>query len=222
MRGFYFITDAALSRAGNVSDVIQAVAAGVRVVQYREKNSPPDRMRQEARELRRLCRSVLFLVNDQVEVALEVGADGVHLGQDDLPYDAARKMLGPEKIIGVTVHNVEEALDAARLGADYLGVSPIFSTRTKADAGAPGGLALLREIRARVSLPLVAIGGITLANAREVVRAGADGLCAISAVVTSPEVKVEIARFQELFAETSPNVAPYLARSGQGRGGGSG
>jgi thiamine-phosphate pyrophosphorylase len=222
MRGFYFITDEALSRAGNVSDVEQAVAAGVRVVQYRDKHSHPDRVRQEALELRRLCRGAFFLINDRVDVALAVDADGVHLGQDDLPYQAAREILGSKKIIGVTVHNVQEALEAEQLGADYLGVSPIFSTRTKADAGAPGGLELIREIRKRVSLPLIAIGGITLNNAREVVRAGADGLCAISAVVASLDVKAEIAKFQALFADESQNVAPDGARSGPGRGGGAG
>jgi thiamine-phosphate pyrophosphorylase len=219
MRGFYFITDSTLSRAGNVSDVQNAVAAGVKVVQYREKEAPPDRMREEAGRLRRLCRDVLFLVNDRVDLALEVGADGVHLGQDDLPCETARKMLGPGRIIGRTVHNVREALEAERRGADYLGVSPIFPTRTKADAGLPGGLELLREIGQRVSLPLIAIGGINLANAREVIRAGAHGLCAISAVVAAPDVRAEIEKFQELF-----NYEPLSPRAGWpgNQGGGAG
>jgi len=123
----------------------------------------------------------------------------VHLGQEDFSYHEARKLLGPDKIIGVTVHNVAEALTAQSGGADYLGVSPIFSTATKADAGAPAGVALLAEIRRRVPLPLVAIGGITLANAPAVIAAGADAVCAISAVVTRPEVQVEIEKFQKLF-----------------------
>jgi thiamine-phosphate pyrophosphorylase len=199
MRGYYFITEARLSRAGNLSDVASAVAAGVRVVQYREKQGRPRDLVAEARQLRELCRHTLFLVNDRVDVALEVGADGVHLGQEDLSYHEARKLLGPHKIIGVTVRNGAEALAAQAGGADYLGVSPIFSTATKADAGAPIGVALLAEIRRRVSLPLIAIGGITLANAPEVIRAGADGICAISAVVTRPEVKAEIDKFQKLF-----------------------
>jgi thiamine-phosphate pyrophosphorylase len=199
MRGYYFITEARLSRAGNLSDVASAVAAGVRVVQYREKQGLTSDLVAEARQLRELCRHTLFLVNDRVDVALEVGADGVHLGQEDLSYHEARKLLGPDKIIGVTVREVAEALAAQAGGADYLGVSPIFSTATKADAGAPIGVALLAEIRRRVSLPLIAIGGITLANAPEVIRAGADGICAISAVVTRPEVKAEIDKFQKLF-----------------------
>ena len=108
-------------------------------------------------------------------------------------------MLGPEKIIGITVHNLAEAIEAQRSGADYLGVSPIFQTATKHDAGKPAGIALIEEIRARVDIPLIAIGGINLANAPEVVRAGADGLCAISAVVAKKDVGREIERFQELF-----------------------
>ena len=216
MRGFYFITDAGLSRAGNVSDVAQAVAAGVRVVQYRDKHSQPEQAREEAWQLRKLCRDVLFLVNDRVDLALEVEADGVHLGQDDLPYAAARRLLGPHKIIGLTVHNVREALEAVQLGADYLGVSPIFPTRTKADAGAAGGLRLLREIRGRVSLPLIAIGGINPANAREVIRAGADGLCAISAVVTGADVRAAIEEFQQLFADEPLSRVDQVARSTAG------
>ena len=200
MRGYYFITQASLSRAGNLSDVAAAVAAGVRVVQYRRKQGPTRELVAEARRLRELCRHIRFLVNDRLDLALKVGADGVHLGQEDLPCPVARKILGPEKIIGVTVGTVAEALAAQAGGADYLGVSPIFATATKADAGAPTGVALLAEIRRRVSLPLVAIGGITLANAPEVIAAGADAVCAIAAVVTRPEVKAEIDKFQQLFS----------------------
>jgi thiamine-phosphate pyrophosphorylase len=199
VRGYYFITEAILSRAGNASDVAAAVAAGVRVVQYRQKHGRTPDLVAEARQLRELCRHIRFLVNDRVDLVLEVGADGVHLGQEDLSCHEARSLMGPDKIIGVTVHNVAEALAAQAGGADYLGVSPIFSTATKADAGAPTGVALLAEIRRRVALPLVAIGGITLANAPAVIAAGADAVCAIAAVVTRPEVKAEIDKFQKLF-----------------------
>jgi thiamine-phosphate pyrophosphorylase len=199
LRGYYFITEAALSRAGNRHDVASAVAAGVRVVQYRQKQGQTRDLVAEARQLRELCRRTLFLVNDRVDLALEVGADGVHLGQEDLPYSEARKILGPDKIIGVTVHNLAEALAAQAWGADYLGVSPIFTTATKADAGPPAGVLLLAEIRRRVSLPLVAIGGITLANAPAVIGAGADAVCAISAVVAKTDVRAEIEKFQGLF-----------------------
>lgn len=199
MRGFYFITDARLSRAGNVADVKSAQAAGVGIVQYREKQADSRVLIEEAGRLREVCREAFFLVNDRVDVALAVGADGVHLGQQDLPCLAARRLLGPGKIIGITVSSVEEAKQAAREGADYLGVSPIFATATKSDAGEPAGVRLLKAIKREVKLPLIAIGGITLANAPLVIAAGAHGLCAISAVVTRTDVCGEIAKFQELF-----------------------
>jgi len=199
VKGYSFITDAGLSRAGNLSDVQEAVAAGVSLVQYRAKDAPLRDMLAEALELKKVCRGARFLVNDRVDMALAVEADGVHLGQEDLPCDTARRLLGPGKIIGITVGSVAEALAAARQGADYLGVSPIFPTATKPDAGTPTGLTLLREIRKAVSLPLAAIGGLTLANAAEVIAAGADLVCAISAVVTQVEVRGEVEKFQKLF-----------------------
>ena len=201
MKGYYFITDSGLSRAGNICDVQQAEACGVEVVQYRNKSAETLEMYREALKLREICRNSAFLINDRIDIALAVDADGVHLGQSDMPYAAARKMLGPDKIIGITVHNLSEALEAQKVGADYLGVSPIFSTKTKSDAGKPAGIILVEEIRAKVDIPLIAIGGIDLANAPEVVRAGADGVCAISAVVAKDDVGREIRKFQELFRE---------------------
>jgi thiamine-phosphate pyrophosphorylase len=199
LRGYYFITDSGLSRAGNISDVQQAEICGVKVVQYRNKNAETHEMYEEALRLREICLSAAFLINDRIDIALAVGADGVHLGQSDMPYKAARKMLGPDKIIGVTVHNLKEAQEAQNLGADYLGVSPIFPTTTKSDAGKAAGITLVEEIRTLVDIPLIAIGGINLSNATEVIKAGADGVCAISAVVAEDNVGREIKRFQELF-----------------------
>ena len=199
MKGYYFITDSSLSRAGNISDVKQAEACSVCAVQYRNKNAETREMYIEALRLREICRNALFLINDRIDIALVVDADGVHLGQSDMPYRVARKVLGPEKIIGITVHNLAEAMEAQRSGADYLGVSPIFETLTKSDAGKPRGIALIEEIRGQVDIPLIAIGGINFANAPEVIKAGSDGLCAISAVVAKEDVSSEIKRFQELF-----------------------
>jgi thiamine-phosphate pyrophosphorylase len=199
MKGYYFITDAGLSRAGNQNDVMEAVAAGAQVIQYRAKDLHARDMFTEAKQLRSLCRDARFIVNDRVDIALAVKADGVHLGQEDLPLAVARELLGPSAIIGVTVHNLAEAQAAAEGGADYLGVSPVFMTQTKRDAGAPAGLRLIAEIKATVSLPLVAIGGINLQNTPEVIRAGADSVCAISAVVTQPSVHAAIRAFQKHF-----------------------
>jgi thiamine-phosphate pyrophosphorylase len=202
VKGYYFITDSKLSRAGIESDVRQAVACGVKVVQYRNKNAETQQMYEEALRLREICRDsdTIFLINDRVDIALATQADGVHLGQSDMPCLAARRLLGQEKIIGVTVHSLVEALLAESIGADYLGVSPIFQTATKLDAGKPAGIRLIEEIRAQVDIPLIAIGGINHSNAGDVVRAGADGLCAISCVVAKENVRDEILKFQELFS----------------------
>lgn len=199
MKGYYFITDSILSRAGNISDVKNALAARVRVVQYRNKSASTKEMYEEARKLREICKHAVFLINDRVDIALAVGADGVHLGEDDLPYTVARKLLGKKKIIGLTVHNVKEAKEAEKLGADYIGISPIFATRTKQDAGKPAGTELIKRVKKAVSMPIVAIGGISLLNAEEVIKAGADSLCSISAVVRKSDVRREIEKFQVLF-----------------------
>jgi thiamine-phosphate pyrophosphorylase len=199
VKGYYFITDSKLSRVGNVSDVQNAVAAGVEAVQYRRPDASTAELFAEAAGLRKLCHRTLFLINDRVDIALAVEADGVHLGQNDLPLPAARKLLGHGKIIGLTVHSLDEARQAEAAGADYLGVSPIFTTQTKSNAGPPAGIQLIRQIKNAVKVPLIAIGGINLANAPEVIRAGANGLCAISAVVSQDDVRAEIEKFQRLF-----------------------
>jgi len=201
VRGYYFITDSKLSRAGNMSDVKNAVRAGVRIVQYRNKEADTKEMLKEALRLKSICsnKGVIFLINDRVDIALAVDADGVHLGTDDMSYMAARKLLGKKKIIGLTAHNIKEARTAQKSGADYIGASPVFLTDTKPDAGVPAGIELIKQIRGRVNMPIVAIGGINLDNAKEVIEAGSDALCAISAVVTKPDVKMEIERFQRLF-----------------------
>jgi len=208
MKGYYFITDSKLSLAGNERDVLSAVSCGVEVVQYRNKNAETRQMYEEALRLRRICQDCgsIFLINDRVDIALATDADGIHLGQSDMPCLAARKLLGQERIIGVTVHSLAEALQAQSMGADYLGVSPIFQTATKPDAGKPAGIRLIEDIRVQVDIPLIAIGGINHSNAGEVVRAGADGLCAISCVVAKENVRDEIKKFQEIFSARRRDV----------------
>jgi thiamine-phosphate pyrophosphorylase len=201
LRGYYFITDHALSAAGVESDVRQAVTAGVNVIQYRNKVADTRNLYQEAQRMKAICLDcpAWLIINDRIDIALAVDADGVHLGQDDLPYQEARRFLGRNKIIGITVHSVAEALAAESLGADYLGVSPIFPTATKSNAGRPCGANELKAIRKACRIPIVAIGGIDLANVGTVIEAGADMVCAISAVVTHPEVATEIRKFQKEF-----------------------
>ncbi|MCD6413256.1 MAG: thiamine phosphate synthase [Elusimicrobia bacterium] len=199
MKGYYFITDASLSKAGNLSDVENALAAGVSVVQYRNKKGTTLELFEEAKLLRKICRSALFLINDRIDIAFAVDADGVHIGQDDMPIEVARNILGDKKIIGITVHTVEEAKKAQEGGADYVGLSPVFATSTKDDAGSPCGVEMIKKLKKSVDIPVVAIGGINSKNAEEVVSAGADALCAISDVVTSENVKERIKKIQALF-----------------------
>lgn len=199
MKGYYFVTDENLSRKGNLNDVKAALAAGVRFIQYRNKSADTKTLYDEALQLRKICKNAKLIVNDRLDIALAVGANGVHLGERDLPVEVARKLLGKKGIIGITVHNLKEAKLAQFLGADYLGVSPIFYTATKKDIGFPCGVNLITRIKNQVHVPVVAIGGINLSNARKVIDAGADSICAISAVLTKSEVTAEIKKFQKLF-----------------------
>jgi thiamine-phosphate pyrophosphorylase len=199
IHGYYFITDELLSKAGNIEDVVSAVKAGVKILQYRNKGGTTRQMYEEAAAIKALCGKALLLINDRIDIALACDADGVHVGQDDLACVLARKLLGKKKIIGVTAHNVEEAVKAEKEGASYIGASPIFSTATKPDAGEPKGIKLIRDIKKAVSVPVVAIGGINLENAKSVIDAGADAICCISAVITKNDVISEINKFQKLF-----------------------
>lgn len=196
---FYLVTGSGLSRRGTAHDVETAAGAGCAVVQYREKTLGTRAMVEEARRLRALCRGrALFLVNDRVDVALAADADGVHLGRDDMAFADARRLLGSEAVIGLTVHDVAEAVEAEALGADYLGLSPIFPTGTKEDAGNACGVGMITAVRRASSLPIVVIGGITRENAADTIRAGADGAAAISAVVCAEDVAAEVRAFREI------------------------
>ncbi len=199
---FYLVTDSRLTRHGVASDVALAVGAGCAVVQYREKDASTRRMVEEARVIRDICRNrALFLVNDRVDVALASEADGVHLGQDDMPYADARRILGSDAIIGLTVHDEREAEEAECLGADYVGLSPIFPTGTKADAGDACGVGMIERVRARVAIPIVVIGGISKKNVADTILVGADAAVAISAVVASDDIAREVREFREIILQ---------------------
>lgn len=162
---------------------------GARVIQLREKQKDARRFFREAEAALRVARShgLRLIINDRVDIALALGADGVHLGQDDLPPEAARRLLGERAVIGFSTHNLEQALAASRLPIDYLAIGPIFPTSSKENPDAVVGLDGLRRVRAALpALPLVAIGGITPANAHETLAAGADSLAVISALLTDP------------------------------------
>ena len=199
---FYLVTYSSLSKNGTLFDVKNAVDAGCKIVQYREKNKSTRDMIKEAEQLKKLCKDrAFFLVDDRVDVALAVDADGVHLGQEDIPVDVARRILGDKKIIGLTVHNVDEAVEAEKLGVDYIGLAPIFKTGTKVDSGEPCGVEMLKKIRDIVSVPIVAVGGINKDNVQDVISAGADGVVAVSSVLQSDDVYQEVCDFIHIIKE---------------------
>ncbi len=198
---YYLATDSRLTRAGVEADVRAAVDAGCIIVQYRDKDTTGRVLLATARQLAGICRGrALFLVNDRVDIAFAAGADGVHLGQDDLPIEEARRILGPDAVIGVSAGSAAEAADAQRRGADYIGLGPICATSTKPDAGPVCGIEGIRAVRAAVDIPIVAIGGITLDMAGEVIAAGADAVVAIAAVVGSPDVGAAVTAFRRAIA----------------------
>ncbi|MBI4824324.1 MAG: thiamine phosphate synthase [Nitrospirae bacterium] len=184
LTGICFITETSSSPLSSAEMTLMALRAGVRWVQYREKQKNRHLLYYEALNLRRLTRDfrAKLIVNDYVDIALAVNADGVHLGQEDLPIAEARRILGKDKIIGVSTHSIKEALRAEKQGADYIGFGPIFHTTTK-DAGPPKGLAMLRRIKSAVNIPVVAIGGINIENLPSVLETGVDAVAVASAIL---------------------------------------
>ncbi len=188
----YLVTDASLAGERGVLHVVEAcLRGGVTMVQYREKTAPDMRILEEGRAIGEACRSagIPFIVNDRADLALALGADGVHLGREDLPVPEARKILGYDAVIGLTVETPRQAEEGSRSGADYLGASPVYFTPTKPSAGTGLGPEGIREIVAASSLPVVAIGGIKVGNAAEVMAAGCAGVAVVSALMaaTDPE-----------------------------------
>lgn len=197
----YIVTDRKASRGrDHMSMVRAALDGGADVIQLRDKDLSGRDLYALAREMASLVHAsrARFIVNDRLDIALAAGADGVHLGQYDLPVAAARSLSPPSFIIGVSVGSVEEALAAERDGANYIALSPVFSTPTKDDAGPGHGLEVLREIKAAVKLPVIAIGGVNAGNVTEVVGAGADGVAVISAVLGADDVEAAARSMREL------------------------
>ena len=198
IKGLYVITEARRAR-GHEEIVRDAIAGGARLIQFRDKSLPAGEFRETAFRLREITRGLaVFIVNDDLETALACDADGIHLGQGDLPLSKARKIAGGRLIIGISTHSLEEARAAQAGGADYIGFGPIFKTGTK-DAGEVKGPGAIRHIREKIKIPIVAIGGIKLDNAREVVKAGADAVAVISAISGAKDAADTTRRFVELF-----------------------
>jgi len=197
----YVITDKEV--AGNLShaEIAQrAIAGGADVIQLRDKACGCKELLWIGRVIREITRKTgtLFIVNDRLDVALACGADGVHLGQDDMGVGVARQIAPPGFILGVSVGTLEEAVRAERDGADYVAVSPLFPTSSKNDAGPGYGLKVLQEIRQNVSVPVIAVGGINRNNVNDVLAAGADGIAVISAVVGSPDITAAARQLREM------------------------
>ncbi|MBI4825868.1 MAG: thiamine phosphate synthase [Nitrospirae bacterium] len=183
-RALYLISDRDTACISHSEIAKTALSAGVRVIQLREKRLSKKEIFSEAVSIRTLTRSynATFIINDYIDMALAVDADGVHLGQDDMPVKEARKILGKRKIIGISTHSVKQALKAQEEGADYIGFGPVFHTSTK-DAGRPKGLKMLEDVRRNVSIPIAAIGGITPDTAAKLLSSGADAVAVGSAIL---------------------------------------
>lgn len=204
----YVITDESVSRGRSHIEVAEAaIRGGADVIQLRDKTASGGTLYRVALALRKLTREakVPLIVNDRLDIALAADADGVHLGQKDLPATVARNIMGPVRILGVSADTLEEALLAEKDGADYLGVGPVFEAReTKADAGEPLGLERIARIRKHCRLPIVAIGGIKAENARLVREAGADSAAVISAIVAADDITQAARELKSILSAGDP------------------
>ena len=178
----------------NITVVKEMIDAGIKVIQYREKDKKTGEKYAECMKIREMTREngVTFIINDDVDLALMVGADGIHIGQKDFPIEAVRRLTGDEMIIGLSTHSPEEARDAVKRGADYIGVGPIYKTFTKKDVCDPVGLEYLDYVVKNIDLPFVAIGGIKEANVAEVVERGARCVAMVTEIVAAKNIKGKI------------------------------
>jgi thiamine-phosphate pyrophosphorylase len=204
VRGLYLVTDRALCGGRPLEEVVRlAVQGGAACVQLREKDLSTREFVETASRIHDILlpAGVPLIINDRIDVALAVGAEGVHIGQGDMPYGTARRLLGPSAIIGLSVETWEDVEQARDLDVDYLGVSPVFPTPTKTDTRGAWGIEGLARIRAHVTHPLVAIGGLNRENAAAVVRAGADGIAVVSAVCSAPDPLAEARALSAIIRE---------------------
>lgn len=211
MQGVYLVTDRGLCRNRSLEDVVlQALQGGAAYVQLREKDLSTREFVEEALAIKERLRPfrVPLIINDRIDVALACGAEGVHVGQGDMPYATARKLMGPKAIVGLSVETWQDVLDSQPLDVDYIGVSPVFATPTKTDTKEPWGLEGIRKIKAFSRHPLVAIGGINESNARAVVEAGAPCLAVVSAICSADDPATAAARLKNIIEAVSPIISP--------------
>jgi len=198
----YPITDTSISGLSHAEQIERLAAGGASLIQLREKHAFPREFYQAALEAMIVARrlGVQLVINDRVDIAIAVKADGVHLGQDDLPPAKARMLLGEDRIIGFSTHTLDQALEADSAPIDYIAIGPVFPTSTKENPDAIVGSAGIRGIKSRISKPLVAIGGITLDSATSVIGAGADSVAVISDLLATADITERARRFLELLA----------------------
>ncbi len=204
----YLVTDRALSLGRSSVDVVSAaIKGGVSCVQLREKNCSTRKFIAEALALKAVLKrhGIPLLINDRVDVALAVGADGVHLGQSDMRITDARRILEPYMVVGISAESVADAVQAEKEGADYIGISPVFATGTKTDTAPPLGLEGVRLIRAEVDIPLVGIGGINAGNGADVILHGADGIAVVSAIVSAKNPETAARELHRATFNRNPN-----------------
>lgn len=202
MQGVYLVTDRGLCRNRSLLDVVlQAVQGGAACVQLREKELSTREFVEEAIAVKKLLLPfhVPLIINDRIDIALACDADGVHIGQEDMPYWMARRLMGEKAIIGLSVETWEDVEASEKLDVNYIGVSPVFATPTKTDTKEPWGLAGLKKIKAYSRHPLVAIGGINESNAGAAVRAGADGLAVVSAICSADDPAIATVNLRKMF-----------------------
>lgn len=205
----YAITDRTLTDLSHAEQVRRLAAGGICWIQLRDKTASPREFYDAAQEAMRVAHEhgVTLIVNDRVDIALAVDADGVHVGQDDLPVENARALMKPGKLVGLSTHSLEQAVEADRLPVDYIAIGPVFSTTTKPDHEPAVGLQMIKRVRQHISKPLVAIGGITLETAPQVIAAGADAVAVVADLLTRGPITERARAFcQVLDAVVRPDL----------------
>lgn len=199
----YLVTDRELCLGRSLIDVIEAsVQGGVSVVQLREKDISTREFIDLGRSIKKILpKNVPLIINDRLDVAMTIGADGLHIGQSDIHYHDAKKILGNNFLLGLSVENKEQVKEARNWDLSYMALSPLFSTPTKTDTAPPWGLDGLKEIRKEIECPLVVIGGINMKNAKEIIEMGADGIAVVSAICSAPSPYDASKKFRSIFQE---------------------
>jgi len=199
LKGLYAIVDYELLTDKIYEFTNQIITAGVKIIQFRAKNIKDEKFVNLAIKLRNLAQNITFIINDRVDIALIAEADGVHLGQNDIPIAFARKLL-KDKIIGISTHNLNQAIQASKEEIDYLAIGPIYHTYTKKNAITPVGYEIIPKIKKLISIPVIAIGGINEDNIDEVIKSGADGVAIASGLLKEKDISFTIQRLLKKMA----------------------